>query len=490
MDLHEDPWADATASAPAATRCAVCLETVDADGDVCPECGEAFADGPNSSVWPPSTAESAGESSWLRMHWRPLVTLFGLVALLATGLGLRRMAPHRYQPPQMLPTPGAAIEPACDNPCWNGEACRLGRCVWQLPNGVGHLPGTPTVAGAFALAADMSDVLALDSERYAVASLQGVRVDDARTGAVLTLVNEAPQAQRLVSVGDALYATAPTRIYVIDRKEPRVLKTIEVGSSVADVSVGGSGRRVIASLPAAHSAVVIATDYHAEVARFFFAEDQVRPVTIDEAGERALATNGDLPLPGLRPSLQATRYGAIYAFDPRRLPSAQDRVRTGMSGNPVDVLMVPDSRTSFVVLREKNAIVPLEHLESGTVRQGKPIATCQGPEQIELIRPGRRAIVRCDAGHAVDVLSLSARKRLRRIGLNARVSDMAVTPDGKQAVMTLPRDGGGAVALLDLGSYELRIHELRGEPHRVRLAPDGRMAVVISDSAKLAWVLR
>jgi hypothetical protein len=32
--------------------------------------------------------------------------------------------------------------------------------------------------------------------------------------------------------------------------------------------------------------------------------------------------------------------------------------------------------------------------------------------------------------------------------------------------------------------------ELSAEPHRVRISPDGRMAVVVSDRAKLAWVVR
>ena len=46
----------------------------------------------------------------------------------------------------------------------------------------------------------------------------------------------------------------------------------------------------------------------------------------------------------------------------------------------------------------------------------------------------------------------------------------------------------GAIGLLNLETYELELIEIKAEPHRVRLAPDGRTAVVISDRKKLAWV--
>ncbi len=428
---------------------------------------------------------------WLAAHWRPVVT-FGVVGgLIGFGLALRFLAPEAYRPIRAASTPGITVaEPACDVPCWNGEACELGKCVFRPGNDVGHLPTTPTVAGPFPLPGDVVDVLALDAERYLVSYLGGVQVTNARSGEVLSLVSDAPQAQQLYRVGNRVYATSPERIYVIDAATTTVEKSIEVGRAVGDLAVGGAGATVVVSLPAAHALAVIATDYHAEVARFTFGDDQVGAVAVDDAGKRAMTSNGNIPLPGLKPHANALQLGATYALDPSRLPSQQDRVRTGLEGNPVDVMMGPDAATSFVVLRERNEVVPLEYPPEEAVREQPPIATCLQPEQIELIRDGRRAIVRCNAGHAVDVIDLARRAPLKRIELNARVSDLVVTPDGRQAVLVLPRGGQGAVGLLDLKTYELTLIELGAEGHRVRLSPDGKTAIVISDRNKTAWALR
>lgn len=467
-------------------RCGVCLEHIPGRAKVCPECGEPT--GLVSLRPPPASPTIRG---WLAAHWRPVVTLSAVGGLLAFGLALRFLAPEAYRPLKANPGPGMAVaQPACDVPCWNGEACELGQCVFRPANDVGHLPEGPTVAGPFALPEDVVDVLPLDSERYLASSLVGVQVSSARSGEALSLVSDAPQAQSLYRVGDSVYATSPQRIYVINAATTAVEKAIEVGKPVGDLAIGAAGARVVVSLPAARAVAVIATDYHAEVARFTFGEDQVGAVAMDDAGKRAMTSNGNIPLAGLKPSNQALQFGATYAFDPSRLPSQQDRVRTGMEGNPVDVMMAPNASTSFVVLRERNEVLPLEYPPNEAVKQLPPIPTCSQPEQIELIRDGRRALVRCNAGHAVDVLDLARRSPLRRIELNARVSDLVVTPDGRQAVLVLPRDGQGALGLLDLKSYELRLIELGAEAHRVRLAPDGKTAVVISDRNKTAWVVR
>src|SRR5690606_15152995 len=114
----------------------------------------------------------------------------------------------------------------------------------------------------------------------------------------------------------------------------RVLKAIDTGHTVSDVAVGASGQRVLAAMPGARSVAVIATDYHAEVSRFFFGDDHVRSVAIADSGDRALAINGEIPLAGLSPSREAKQQGAMYAFDPTLLPSEQDKIRTGLVGNP------------------------------------------------------------------------------------------------------------------------------------------------------------
>jgi hypothetical protein len=44
--------------------------------------------------------------------------------------------------------------------------------------------------------------------------------------------------------------------------------------------------------------------------------------------------------------------------------------------------------------------------------------------------------------------------------------------------------------LIDLTTYAVRMLPVSAEPTRVRIAPDGSMALVLSDRAKVAWVLR
>jgi len=456
---------------------------VPAAARLCPECGEPLGQAPRP--------RRGGLGRWFVTHWRPIVTVTGITALLGSGFALRFLAPEAFTPARASSAPAVRLaEPACDVPCWNGEACELGTCVFRAGNDVGHLPTSPSVAGPFPLPSDVVDVLPVDGERYLASSMAGVHVASARSGEAQSLISDAPQARGLHRIGDAIYASSLQRIHVIDPATMAVQKSIEVGWPVGDLAIGANGARVVVSLPAARALAVIATDYHAEVARFTFGDDQVGPVALDDAGKRAMTSNGHQPPPGLKASHQATLFGATYAFDPSRLPSQQDRIRTGLEGNPVDIIMAPNASTSFVVLRERDAVVPLDHPPNEAIRQLPPIAVCAQPEQIELVRDGRRAVVRCNAGHAVEVLDLARRVSVRRIELNARVSDLVVTPDGKQAIVALPREGNGAVGILDLTSYEVHLVSLSAEAHRVRVAPDGKTAVAVSDTSKVAWVLR
>lgn len=474
------------------TRCAVCLEVVPSTGKTCPECDEPFgaADAaPPSSAAPwsgasPSLREPAG-ASWLGLHWRPLVTVGAVTALLLTGVALRHLAPDRHIPARAAGNAQAQV-PTCQPQCWNGEACTVGQCVWQKPNDVGHVSAEPYVSGPFTLPRDVTDALPLDGERFAVALLTGTRIQSARTGEVLSHLNDTPQSRRFYRVGDVVYATAPQRIYVIDAATTRLLKTIEMGETVTDIAVGASGRRAVASMPSAHSVAVIATEFHAEIERIQFGDDPVGPVGVDDSGKRALVTTGAIPLAGLRDPPG----GAAYAFDPERFASAQDRVRTSMLGNPVSVLMTPDGATSYVVLRAESQIVPLEWLPSGAVRRKEAIATCREPEQIVLLRRGRRALVRCNQGRALDVVDLAAAKVVERIPLNARAVDMAVSPDGEQAVVALPDGDNSSIALVNLRTYDVAMLPVTSEPTRVRLSPSGTTALVLSERAKVAWVLR
>jgi DNA-binding beta-propeller fold protein YncE len=482
--------ADAPAEV-ATVRCTVCLEIVPAAGKVCPECNEPFgaADAmpPSSSApWSgltPSLAAPAN-ASWLRLHWRPFVTVGAVTALLGTGVALRHLAPDRD-----IPTKAAAAQaqvPVCQPACWNGEACTAGQCVWQKPNNVGHVSTEPYLSGPFALPKDVADALPLDGERFAVALLTGTRIHSARTGEVLGHLSDTPQSRRLYRVGDTFYATSPQRIYVVDAATTRLLKTIEMGETVTNIAIGASGRRVIASMPGVHSVAVLATEFHAEIERIQFGDDPVGPVGIDDSGKRALITTGAVPLPGLRDP----QGGAAYAFDPGRFASAQDRVRTSLLGNPVSVLMTPDGAMSYVALRAEGQIVPLEWQPSGAVRRKDAIKTCREPEQIVLLRRGRRALVRCNEGRALEVIDLAAGKVIEHIPLNARAADMAVSPDGEQAIVALPDEANSSIALVDLQTYDVAMLPVASEPTRVRLSPDGSVALVLSERAKVAWVLR
>ena len=474
--------------AAAQARCAVCLERIPRNVVICPECGEAAVATPPPSTGPASIPDLAPDAGWFATHWRPVITLGVVASLLSSGIALRFLAPDRFLPPRAPAKPAAAVVPEGCTSCWNGEACQQSHCVWQKPNNVGHVaPGAePTVGGPFPLPKDVSDAIPLDSERFAISLLTGLQLHNARTGGALALVTDAPQSRRLYRVGPVVYATAPQRIFVIDAATTRLLKTIELGAQVGELAVGASGRRVLASLPNAHAVAVLATEYHAEIDRIQFGDDAVGPIGVDDTGKRALTTTGTIPLPGLR----EPQGGAAYAFDPSRLASAQDRVRAAMVGNPVGVLMAPGGEASWVVLRAEDALVPVDWLPSGALRQNGRIPTCREPEQVELARRGRRGVLRCNEGRAVEVFDLQKGELLQHIPFNGRVADLAITPDGEQAIVALPAEGTGFIGLIDLTTYAVRMLPVTAEPTRVRIAPDGSMALVLSDRAKVAWVLR
>jgi DNA-binding beta-propeller fold protein YncE len=480
----------ARASVPTSARCPICLEKIPIGLELCSECGEpATSTGPRSAG-EPSIPDDRPGASWIATHWRPLVTLGAMMSIVVAGVALRFLAPDRFNVGSAKPS-SANVTPAkgCGSSCWNGESCEAGRCVWQKPNDVKHVAAAapePKVHGPFSLPRDVSDALPLDGERFAVALLTGMQVQNARTGGVLSLLTEAPQIKKLFRVGSTVYATSPQRIYVVDAASTQLLKTIELGAPAGDVVIGASGRRALASLPSAHSVAILATEYHAEIDRIQFGDDAVGPIGVDDTGMRALTTTGQIPLAGWK----EPQGGAVYAFDPSRLASAQDRVRASVVGNPVGVLMTPDGETSWVVLRAEGALAPLAWLKSGAVRQEARIPTCKEPEQIELLRKNRRAIVRCNEGRALEIFDLTRRELVKHLEFNARVAHLALSPDGAQAIVALPSDGAGFVGVIDLETFAVRMVEVNAEPTRVRYAADGSVALVLSERAKVAWVIR
>lgn len=469
-------------------RCPTCLEIIPLATEVCPHCAEPTA-APSAppSVSVPALASAAPEPSWLKLHWRPLLMVGLLTTLICTGIALRSLAPdpwHALRATASHPATMAGRE--CSTPCWTGESCQVGECVWRAPSSAHHISSEPLVAGPFKLPKDASDVLPLDNERFAVSLLAGTQITSARTGEALSLVSDAPHSMKLFRVGEAIYATSPSRIYVIHAQTTRLLKTIEVGSPVGALKLGAASRRALVSLPSAHAVAIIATDFHAEIDRIQFGDDDVGPVGVDDTGLRALTTTGKLPRFGAKePS-----GNAVYAFDPSRLASQQDRVRSSVSGNPVSVLMAPDGETSYVVARETNELVPLSWQPSGAVRELPRIKTCKEPEQVELVRSDRRALVRCDSGRALEAFDLTTGELLHHVPFNARAVSMAVAPDGTQAVVALASSGRGWAAVVDLSTYTMNLVPLGAEPSSVRMSPDGNAAIVFSLRSSSAWVLK
>jgi hypothetical protein len=429
-------------------------------------------------------------ASFLRLHWRPLVTFGAILGLILGGITLRFLAPGRLKAAEQRAASAQTAQApsgACEHACWTGEACQAGQCAWQKPKDVGHLKAKPSVSGPWELPKDVTDALLLDDERFAVGLLGGVQIRSTKTGQALELVSEALQTRRLYRVGDTFYAVGPQTMSVVDVADTRLLKTIDLGAIVGDVTLGANGRRALVSLPGAHAIAVFSTELHAEVDRIRFGDDVVGPVGADDTGKRALTTTGALPVV---PGLADAPGGAVYAFDPGRLATAQDRVRASMLGNPVAVLMAPDGESSFVVLRAKNALVPIEWLPSGAIRQKPEIETCDQPEQIELLRRTRQAVVRCRRGRAIEVFDLATGKLVRHVPLSAPATDMVVSPDGEQVVVALPGDTDGAVGLVDASTYEVELVPTAAPPSRVRIAPNGTSVLALSDRSKVAWVLR
>ncbi len=469
-------------------RCPCCRELVQDALDVCPECDEPMGPGTMSPTSRGSIPDDVEGASWLRMHWRPLVTFGAILSLIMAGITLRYLAPGRFALAQRPPAQGAPppAPPTCETDCWSGEACQQGVCVWQKPNGVAHVAARPGIAGPFALPQDMTDAILLDEERFAVGLLTGTEIRSSRTGQALGLVSEASQTRKLVQVESAVYAVGPQHISVLDSKDLRLLKTLELGAIVSDVTVGANGKRALVSLPGAHAIAILSTDMHVELDRIRFGDDNVGPVAVDDTGKHALTTTGLIPLAGLSDQ----QGGAIYAFDPSRLATAQDRVRAAMLGNPASVLMSPDGKTSYIALRQASKLRPVEWTSSGGIRLLDPIPTCDQPEELLLVRSLRRGVVRCNRGRAIAFFDLETGTLVRTIELNASATDMVVTPDGEQVIVALPSAPGGAIGLIDTTSFELEIVPLTEPATRVRLSPNGSAVLAISDRSKVGWVIR
>jgi DNA-binding beta-propeller fold protein YncE len=154
------------------------------------------------------------------------------------------------------------------------------------------------------------------------------------------------------------------------------------------------------------------------------------------------------------------------------------------------VLVTPDGERGIAVLRRDNKLVPMEILPTGAVRLAEAVDTCDQPEQIELVRRARLAVVRCNRGRAVEIFNLDDASLVRRVPFGDPVLDLAVTPDGEQIVVAVAGASGGAVGLVDLESFSVEMVPLTEPPTRVDVSPRGDTVLALSDRSKVAWVIR
>lgn len=88
---------------------------------------------------------------------------------------------------------------------------------------------------------------------------------------------------------------------------------------------------------------------------------------------------------------------------------------------------------------------------------------------------GRRFVVANEGAGRLDLVSRDG-EHLGSVRLRADPHDVAVSPDGRTAWATL--NGDDALAVLDLGDFELRRYVPTGQrPHDLLFAPDGRLWV-------------
>ncbi len=259
-----------------------------------------------------------------------------------TGGALRYLAPHRFAPSRAA-SPVAPPAPACGAPCWSGEACQLGRCVWQRPNDVGHVaaPHAPSGGGANpyrrALLAPEGRARRAPARRRPLrgrAVSPAWRCRSARTGEVLSLVTEAPHvAPAATAWARSSTRPRPQRIYVIDAATTRLLKTIEVGAAVGQViQVGASGR--------ARARVAAGGARGGDAGDRVPRRDRAHPVRRRPRRPRgrrrqrqagALTTTGQVPLPGLREPPGGAAY-RVRPEPPRLRAGSRARLDDGQPG--------------------------------------------------------------------------------------------------------------------------------------------------------------
>lgn len=411
--------------------------------------------------------------------------MFAFVAVIGFGITLRYLAPERFA---AGPTKDLRSLAACAVPCWPGESCVGGVCTHAASRETTNLRADQAkVRGPFSLPKDATAVMAIDDAQFGVGGLLGLEFRDIVTGDVTSTLTEALHTLDLFRVDRWIYAVAPSKIHVIDPARPAWLKAIELGGRAWNLQTSSVGNRVVASIPTAQSLSLISPELHTEIDRIHVADDRIGHVAIDDVGARAVIVTGRSPVQGMRePSFD----GALYAIEPNRYASEQDRIRASVPGNPVAVLLIPDGTKALVALRASGTIQALDATPSGSFRHAESVKTCREPDALELIRPLRKFAIRCADARSVEVMSIAPLALDRHLAFDERVTSMAVSPSGQQLALTLSGDGHGALALIDLTTGDMTQIRVSPEPTALTYSPSGRTLVLFAERTRQAWTVQ
>ena len=135
--------------------------------------------------------------------------------------------------------------------------------------------------------------------------------------------------------------------------------------------------------------------------------------------------------------------------------------------------------------------MPLEWLPSGAVRQEARIPTCREPEQIELVRRGRRARRALQRGARHRGLRSRASASCSGTSRSTRASPTSPSrPTASRPSSRCPAEGTGFVGIVDLETFAVEVAPRQRPSRRASASrPTAATALVLSDRAKVAWVI-
>lgn len=172
--------------------------------------------------------------------------------------------------------------------------------------------------------------------------------------------------------------------------------------------------------------------------------------------------------------------GGVVALDVR---DGRELWRGPQDWSGIRALQLIESRRTIVALRHDmistlNLDTRGAHEVPLGFRAGTMRASPDGTE-LWLTVPG---------GNAIQVLRTSDYSQVRRLSLPCTPSDIAHSPDGREAYVSCAAgvgDGGGLLVLERRGTFVARVVLLTGTPGRIAISPDGRTLLVGNGSGRV-----